>query len=99
MTKLIDVVNEYLAHLQYTRCLSTNTIYAYRYDLKKYTYYLSSYLGISTIDAINFIHIEKFVKSINNDYDTGSPAHSPLHQNDLEASPGVTRSLIIKHSL
>ena len=39
---LWELATEYLAHLQFERRLSNNTLYAYNHDLKKYTNYLFS---------------------------------------------------------
>ena len=63
---LCDFVYEYITHLQFERRLSSNTLYAYKYDLKKYTDYLFKDLEILSINTIQPPHIENFVKSINN---------------------------------
>ena len=63
---LFDFVYKYITHLQFERRLSSNTLYAYKYDLKKYTDYLFKDLEILSINSVQPLHIEKFVKSINN---------------------------------
>ena len=63
---LCNFVYEYITHLQFERRLSSNTLYAYKYDLKKYTDYLFNDLDILSINTIQPPHIEHFVKSINN---------------------------------
>ena len=62
---LVNSVNVYLAHLQFERRLSENTLYAYKYDLKSYTDYLFNALGINKIQLVKPPHIEEFVKSLN----------------------------------
>ena len=63
-------VYEYITYLQFERRLSSNTLYAYNYDLKKYTGYLFRDLKILSINKIQPLHIEKFVRSINNYFDS-----------------------------
>ena len=63
---LWDSIYEYITHLQFERRLSSNTLYAYKHDLKIYTDFLLKDSGIVSIDIIETLHIENFVKSINN---------------------------------
>ena len=63
---LWDSVYEYITHLQFERRLSSNTLYAYKHDLKKYTEFLFEDSEIMSVNMIETLHIEKFVKSINN---------------------------------
>ena len=63
---LWESVYEYITHLQFERRLSSNTLYAYKHDLKIYTDILFMDLEIVSINMIETIHIENFVKSINN---------------------------------
>lgn len=63
---LWESVYEYITHLQFERRLSSNTLYAYKHDLNVYTEYLFKDLEILSISMIETIHIENFVKSINN---------------------------------
>lgn len=63
---LWELATEYLSHLQFERRLSTNTIYAYNLDLKKYTHFLFSKLHLTSINSIKPSHIENFVKKLNN---------------------------------
>ena len=63
---LWESVYEYITHLQFERRLSSNTLYAYKHDLKIYTDILFKDLEIVSINMIETIHIENFVKSINN---------------------------------
>jgi len=63
---LLGSLYEYIAHLQFERRLSSNTLYAYKHDLKVYIDFLFKDLEIVSINTIRFPHIEKFVKSINN---------------------------------
>jgi len=65
MNPLWDSVYEYITHLQFERRLSSNTLYAYRYDLKIYTEFLFKDLKIISVNTIQSPDIEKFVKSIN----------------------------------
>ena len=70
---LLQYVFEYITHLQFERRLSSNTLYAYRHDLKIYTNFLFNNLEIASINMIQSPHIEKFVESINNIYDSKYP--------------------------
>ena len=63
---LWDFVYEYITYLQFERRLSSNTLYAYKHDLKIYTDFLFKDLDIVSINMIETLHIENFVKSINN---------------------------------
>ena len=62
---LWNSVYEYITHLQFERRLSSNTLYAYQHDLKIYTEFLFKDLDIVSINMIESLHIENFVKSIN----------------------------------
>ena len=63
---LWELATEYLSHLQFERRLSNNTLYAYNFDLKKYTHFLFSELHLTSINSIKASHIENFVKDLNN---------------------------------
>ena len=63
---LRELATEYLSHLQFERRLSSNTLYAYNLDLKKYTHFLFSELHLTSINSIKASHIENFVKDLNN---------------------------------
>jgi len=63
---LWELATEYLSHLQFERRLSSNTLYAYNLDLKKYTHFLFSALNLTSINSIKGSHIEYFVKDLNN---------------------------------
>ena len=63
---LWESVYEYITHLQFERRLSSNTLYAYKHDLKIYTDILFKDLKIVLINTIKSHHIEKFVRSLNN---------------------------------
>jgi len=62
---LWELATEYLSHLQFERRLSNNTLYAYNFDLKKYTHFLFSELHLTSINSIKASHIEDFVKDLN----------------------------------
>ena len=59
---LIKSVNVYLAHLQFERRLSINTVIAYSHDLKRYINFLSSVKKITTPSKIEYKDIEYFIK-------------------------------------
>lgn len=61
---LLSSINEYLAHLQFERRLSVNTVKSYNHDLKKYIKFLYTKENIKSPSIIDYKIIEKFIKSI-----------------------------------
>ena len=61
---LANSMNIYLAHLQFERRLSENTISAYRNDLKRYINYLFRENNIKSPSIIEYRDIEIYIESI-----------------------------------
>ena len=58
---LLSSINEYLAHLQFERRLSLNTVKSYNHDLKKYIKFLYTKENIKSPSIIDHKIIEKFI--------------------------------------
>ena len=61
---LFSSVTEFLAHLQFERRLSENTVRAYSHDLKRYINFLFNVKNIKSPSNIKHRDIEMFIKSI-----------------------------------
>ena len=61
---LQNELKKYLAHLQFERNLSENTINSYWIDLKKFFEYLEYNFSIKKINEIKRFHIETYIKNI-----------------------------------